>query len=305
MGPGDLVFAVDGGGTKTAARLLAAGSGEVLAEVRAGPCNLHRDPDGGLAEVGAAWARACGLAGLAPGPAAGRTRLSAGLAGVNAADAPARFRAAFAGFAARHLSSDGYTALVGAFAGAPGGLVSIGTGVVAYRLRAGGPARQHGGWGFPAGDLGGGAWLGLRAVGDWLEGLDGFAAADQPAPLRAAIAARLGEGRPAVLAWLRVAGPADFGGFAPAVVEAASAGDPYAACLLDEAAGHVARLAAALEPTVAEPLVLAGGLAPALASRLAAVLPPDAIAPDRTPSPLHGAWLIALGRARPEFPEGD
>lgn len=297
------VLAVDGGGTKTEAALLTP-AGEELARVRAGACNLYQDAAAGLAAIASAWSECCRVAGVDPAAAVPGACLSAGLAGVGARGAAARFHTAFPGFARRYLSSDGYIALVGALEAAPGALLSIGTGVVGYRLRADGDCRQLGGWGFPAGDRGGGAWLGLRLVGDWLDGRDGHGPATAATrPLRQAVGDLLGDDRGAILDWLRAARPGDFARLARPLVEAAAAGDAYAGALLDEAAGHLARLALALGPTREEPLVLSGGLAPIFAGRLETSIGADRLARDRAPSPLRGAWLIGIGRAAPEFPE--
>ena len=222
---------------------------------------------------------------------------------VGAAGAAARFYGAFQGFARRCLSSDGYTALVGAFEAEPGALLSIGTGVIGYRSAADG-FRRLGGWGFPAGDRGGGAWLGLRIVGDWLEAREGFGPAVGADPaLGHAVECAVGNRREAILAWLRAAHAGDLARLARPLVAAAESGDPYANLVLDEAAGHLGRLAEALSPTADAPLVLGGGLAPTFAARLVTLLGPDRIARDRIPSPLRGAWLIGIGRVAPEMPE--
>ena len=295
------VLAVDGGGTKTEAALLTQ-DGRELARARTGPCNLYQDPAGGLTAVRVAWEHCRAAAGLG-GNAESETCLSAGLAGVSAAGADSRFRTAFAGFAQRRLSSDGYVALLGAFEAAPGALLSIGTGVVAYRLESSGAFRMLSGWGFPAGDRGGGAWLGFRLIADWLESRDGYGLLPADHALAERAAELVGKRRDAILDWLRRARPGDFAALARPIVELALAGDGYARGLLQEAAGHHARLARALAPTPAEPLVLGGGLAPFFAEAVTRHLPAGCVASDRQPSPLRGAWLVGTGRARPEFPE--
>ncbi len=294
------VLAVDGGGTKTAAALLASGGGR-LAACRAGPSNLYREPSVGLAAIDAAWRELCAAAGLDPDRAAPETVVSAGLAGVSGRAQRDAFAAAFAGFAGRRLSSDGYTAFLGAFADRPGALLAVGTGVVAYRRRAaGGVPSLSGGWGFPVADRGGGAWLGLRLVGDYLDRLDGAA----PIPcsrLWPEVGARLGQGREAALAWLRDAGAAEFAALAPAVVAAAADGDALGRALLSKGAAHLARLARALGPDRAAPLALVGGLADAYRPALAAALGADLLPAASAADPLRGAWLVATGRAPPEF----
>lgn len=295
------ILAVDGGGTKTRAAL-APWDGARVVEAVGGPCNLYQDPVGGLAEIRALWQRLCAEAGLEPASAAAATVVSAGLAGTSAPGSGELFRAELGDFKARHLSSDGYVALIGAVEGRPGALLAIGTGVVGFRLHASGEHRQLGGWGFPIGDRGGGAWLGLRALGDWLERLDGYGA-DAESALWPLLESRLGSAPSAILAWLKGARPAEFASLAPLVVETAAAGDRHARSLIDEAAGHHVRLAQALAATAAEKLVLGGGLAEVFRAPIAAALGPALEGSGRAGSPLDGAFLIARGHSPAEFPE--
>lgn len=301
MGRTRHILAADGGATKTRAAL-APWDGEIVAEAVGGPCNLFQDPVAGLAEIRTLWQRLSAEAGLDPVGAAADTAISAGLAGTSAPGSGERFSTAFADFGARHLSSDGYVALIGAVEGRPGALLSIGTGVVGFRLDASGAHRQLSGWGFPVGDRGGGAWLGLRAIGDWLERLDGYGA-DATSTLWPRLRERLGTSPADILAWLKVARPAEFASLAPFVVETAAAGDLHARSLIDEAAGHHVRLAHALAATATEQLVLAGGLAEVFRPAVAAALGPALDRSGRVPSPLAGALLIARGRSAAEFPE--
>jgi glucosamine kinase len=156
------------------------------------------------------------------------------------------------------------------------------------------------GWGFPIGDRGSGAWLGWRAIGDWLEFKDGYA--DQPASaLWPTLEARLGVTTADILGWLKPARPGDFAALAPVVIDAAASGDAKGRRLLDEAASHHIRLAQAMTPTAAQPLVLAGGLASVFRPYLAEALG-DALADaGRNASPLEGAILVAQGRSPAEF----
>lgn len=319
------VLALDGGATKTRAALFAPDGAE-LARATVGPCNLYRDAEGGIASLWRGWRACCAAAGLDEGASRARTAVSAGLAGLGAAGTAARVRAAFDGFAAVHLCGDGYAALVGAFGAGPGVLVSVGTGVAGLARGPDGAVREASGWGFPIGDRGGGAWIGFELVARWLHHLDGY-----PGPgsaLWPALAAELGRERAGILAWLRHADAAAFARFAPAVVAAAAPapalvvtsgatppgagagdaagtrtadaarapGDPAADGLLDEAAGHLIRLARVLLPPAGARVALAGGLADALAPRLEAALGPLV----RDACPLRGAWRIASGEAPAE-----
>ena len=97
------------------------------------------------------------------------------------------------------------------------------------------------------------AWLGFRLVGDWLESRDGYGVLAADHVLAGAAAELVGGRRDKILDWLRRAKPGDFAALARPIVEQATDGDAYACGLLDEAAGHHARLARALAPTPAEP----------------------------------------------------
>ncbi|MGD9507844.1 MAG: BadF/BadG/BcrA/BcrD ATPase family protein [Geminicoccaceae bacterium] len=293
------VLAIDGGGTKTAAALLT-WAGETLATCRTGPANLYRDPVAGLAEIRRAWGELCRLAELSPDATAARTLVSAGLAGASGQRQRHAFAEACTGFAARRLSSDGYIGYLGVFGRASGALVSIGTGVVAYRCGPGKKPEIRSGWGFPVADRGSGAWLGLRLAAEYLDHLD--AASPWPrSSLWAPAEAALGREREEVLLWLAQARAVDFAELARAVVAAAGDGDELGMALMAEGVEHLARLARAVAAGTQGALCLAGGLAetyrPFLTSRLDLPLLPAATRPD----PLHGAWLIASGAAEPEY----
>ncbi|MBV9594821.1 MAG: ATPase, partial [Actinobacteria bacterium] len=151
----DYVLAVDGGGSKTNVILFAA-DGTSLAKSRGGPCNLYRDAEAGLHAVLHAWEGCCKRAGLDPLASAASTALSAALAGTSARSGREHFLRGTHQFRRCCLSSDAYAALIGAFRGGPGALLSVGTGTVACRIDACFRFERRGGWGFPAGDRGGG-----------------------------------------------------------------------------------------------------------------------------------------------------
>lgn len=302
MSTATYVFAIDGGGSKTAAALLAA-DGTELAHCRTGPANLYRDPARGLAAVGEAWQKLCATAGLDPDATARSTVVSGGFAGVSGAAQRQAFRGAFMHFATCRLSSDGYTAFLGVFGQGAGALLSIGTGVVAYRRVGQGPLQVLSGWGFPVADRGSGAWLGLRLVAEYLDRLDGAVAIPR-STLWTSVEERLGRQREAVLAWLKDARAGEFAALAPAVVTAAQADDALGKALLAEGTGHLRRLALALEPTPTAPLALGGGLAEVYRPRLLAELGATTLlSAEHRPDPIRGAWLVATGQVPPEFPD--
>ena len=292
------ILALDAGGTGTRAELRTV-AGELRGRAEAGPGNLFQHRAGALAAAAEAWRGCCAAAGLDPDALAPETVLSAGFAGLGALGAAADVRAACAGFAAVKLSGDAYTALIGAFEGRPGALLVIGTGSVGCVLDAAGRARQLGGWGFPAGDGGSGAWMGLQLVGGWLDFRDGIGAASLLWP---ALSAALPGDRAAILAWMRNARSADYATLARTLPAAEAVGDAVALAVLERATAHLLRLARGLTATPGTRLALTGGLAPLFAPRLAAALPPGILAAEIRPAALHGAFLIGVGRAVQELP---
>ena len=71
------------------------------------------------------------------------------------------------------LVSDGHAQLVGASGGEPGICLAVGTGSVLHWLDSNGRLGMAGGWGYPVGDEGSGAWLGMQALKHYVWHLDG------------------------------------------------------------------------------------------------------------------------------------
>lgn len=192
-----------------------------------------------------------------------------GMAGAVRADLQAEFLAANPGYAHCVLDTDARTLLLGAHRGRPGIVVAAGTGSVAAACDESGTVRMAGGWGFPVGDEGSGAWLGLRAVQMAQAALDGRA---QVGPLARGVFAAIGSDAAAQLAWCAAAGQNAYAALAPRVFEAALAGDAAASALLQSAADELARLARALQhETAALPICLGGSIG----ERLAGLWPAD------------------------------
>ncbi len=233
---------VDGGGSGTRARLQAAG-GAVLGFGSAGPSGLSQGIAQSWRHVGHAIAAAFDAAQIDLPPPA-QIALGLGLAGAGVPSLRAAFLAADPGHAVCLLETDAHTQLIGAHGGRPGIVVACGTGSVAASRSSDGCLRQVGGWGFPVGDEGSGAWLGLQAMRHAQAVLDGRAPSDA---LSKAVLDRVGNGAAAVLAWCAAAGQASYARLAPWVFEAADAGDPHALRLLDHAADELVQLVAAID----------------------------------------------------------
>jgi glucosamine kinase len=266
-----LLVGIDGGGSGTRARLADA-QGRVLGGGRAGPSALGQGVAQAWRHIGQALDAAFADAGLARAPDHD-VALGLGLAGV---ERPARrdeFIAADPGFARCAVFSDAQTTLRGAFGGGPGVVIAAGTGSVGLVQQRDGSQRRAGGWGFPVGDEGSGAWLGLRAMQVAQAALDGRAAAG---PLASAVWRIAGADADTLLRWCEGAGQHAYAQLAPAVFDAARDGDAAAVALLDAAAAeltrHIDALSAGSTPDHDLPIVMAGSIGERLRERLPSAL---------------------------------
>ena len=206
---GGLIYCVDGGGTKSRARLVDA-SGTSLAESEGGPCNPSTGFDRAVATFNALWRQCAAAAGL-DAEESGGIVLSIGAAGFYVPAARSRFLAAIPRFAKTVASSDGYAALIGAGSGKPCGLVNIGTGVAGHRLWPSGVSVQRDAWGWLGGDRGSGAWLGRKALRHTLSVIDGIRPPDGLSERRRPFAAHR-DARGHDPRWARGAGAVRAGG---------------------------------------------------------------------------------------------
>ena len=186
--------------------------------------------------------------------------MACGLAGVNHPQWRAEFIEGAPALAALTIDSDAYTTLLGAHGGAPGVVVAVGTGSIGAVLERDGTYRTVGGYGFPASDEASGAWLGLRAMQYAQYALDGRAVRDAFA--QALFQSAGIDGHESLIEWLAAARQADYARLAPVVLDYRDHAF-VAQCLL-KAGEEIGLMIAALDPHDALPLVLAGGLAPAL-----------------------------------------
>lgn len=272
----DYLIGVDGGGTKTLVRL-AHPDGSVLAEASGPASALRNGATVAWRAIGGTIAAAFARADLAL-PAAGQLAVGIGIAGQNVAQWAADFRAQAPAYGALEIVNDGVATLLGAHAGQPGAIIAVGTGTIGVAIDIDGQQRVVDGWGFPSGDDGSGAWMGLRALHHAQHALDGRAA---HGPLSHAIlalcaselpaAASARDARATLLDWLAQADQSAFARAARPVVQHA-ADDPAAGAIVQAAAAEIVLMVAALDPLQRLPLALCGGLAQALQVHLPAPL---------------------------------
>jgi len=262
----EFLLGVDGGGTGTRV-LLARRDGGVIGRGAAGPSALARGISSAWAEIGRAIALAFADAGLPSAPAAS-CALGAGLSGANHRPWHLSFIQANPGFARLELETDAFTMLLGAHAGGFGAIVASGTGSVGEVWHTDGRRASVGGWGFPIGDEGSGAWLGFHAMQHAQHAMDGRA---KRGVLAQAVWTRCGNDADALLGWCAQANQFEYAQLAPLVFDAEST-DPAAAGLLVGATDALALMARALDPDGRVPLAVSGSVGQRLAPRLAADL---------------------------------
>ena len=247
----------------TRARLTRA-DGRVLGLAQAGPSALGQGVEQAWSNVSQAIERSFQSAKLdawKPEECA----VGLGLAGAIVAKKYQDFMQAAKRFGKIELASDGYTTLLGAHGGRPGAIVAAGTGSIGEALRDDGVHVSVGGWGYPVGDEGSGAWIGVRAMRVAQLASDGRVPAG---PLVHAIASVAGDSRQALLTWGERAGQYAYAALAPLVFDAEST-DAEAAQILDDAARALGEIALALDPDGRLPLVVTGSIGARLQRRLA------------------------------------
>ncbi|MGQ5525021.1 BadF/BadG/BcrA/BcrD ATPase family protein [Chitinimonas sp. PSY-7] len=253
----DYLIGVDGGGTGTRL-LLADRDGRILARATGGPSGLGLGISAAWQAINQSMAAAFSQLGQSVDPA--RCAIGLGLAGVHNASWAKAFLAEAPSFATIRLDNDGFTTLLGAHAGQPGVIVAIGTGTVGEAWFGGDKKMTVSGWGFPAGDEGSGAWIGLRAAQLAEKALDGRTLRG---PLAEAIISHMGNTSAFVFDWLSQANQTTYAQLASLVV-AHGQQDPDAANILTQAGEEIAAVAHALDPDETLPFALCGGLAEAL-----------------------------------------
>jgi glucosamine kinase len=255
----DIFIGIDGGATKTIARVEDA-HGEFLGQGQGGPANIRLSVEDSWQSIHDALRDALLKPGLRLDDGRHRFHCGAGLAGTEVPSACDQFVNTPHPFARLILKSDGYTSCLGAHGGSDGAMIAIGTGTVGYQIEAD-KEYKVGGWGFPHGDEGSGALLGLEAVRLTLHWLDGRG---EPSPLLEAVYAHFDHDLNRLVVWANQANATQFAQIAPIVIEQMKRQTPLAVTLIQQAAGEIDRLAAALAAQSIDktlPCSLLGGLA--------------------------------------------
>lgn len=283
------------GGTGTRGALLDI-EGNELGRAQTGAGALSLGAPRSFEAIQGIWSKVCGAVGRNPKETK-TVHIALGIAGYGLKERRDQLYQLLGDFAGITIGGDGYGALIGATKGAPGALISVGTGVGALRLDANGKTLGVSSWGFPAGDAGGGAWLGLRLFGDFINALDQIPS-DRAIPetLIAKVLKITGPGTQDIMGWQRAARPGDFGRLAPLIVEGAKGGDDYCRHLLAHAARQICRVAQVLRTPDSNMIYISGGLGKILLPHC------QKSAPDidwrlSMADPVFGMFLLASGQA--------
>lgn len=293
--PKQLFCCVDGGGSKTQVALFDE-QDRRLGLTMAGPTSLTLRGEQAWDIIVEAVQGLCGTVGLVPGDLSDM-HFGIGLAGANDTAQRAHFIDGAPAVGALHVATDAYIAALGAHNGKPGAIVVVGTGSVGYCIEGSAGSRLVGGWGFPIGDEGSGAWLGRAALAQAIHVLEGR---DEPhaTGMHRALIGHCGGSRDGILRWLHDASSTQYAELAPVVIDRAGSGDTAAVQLAIAAGIEIDALAQALDPNRQVPLSLVGGLAQPLTPYLPTQLRDWIQNPHD--EPIAGALMLAQGKAPDE-----
>jgi glucosamine kinase len=259
----EIFIGVDGGATKSIIRVEDQ-QGTLLGRIVAGPANIRLSIDQAWESIYTSLAAILQPLSLSLESREVRFHAGIGVAGCEMKQAYQNYLERPHPFQTLVVTSDAYTACLGAHNGNEGAIIIIGTGTVGLQIQHNHTSKV-GGWGFPLDDEGSGAWLGLEALRLTLRWRDGRST---HSALTEAIFSHFAQDIDAMVAWANEANSTQFAALAPWVVTQAQAGDSAAILLLKKAAHAIDQLALALEQKQADknplPCVLLGGIAPFL-----------------------------------------
>ncbi|GLP95072.1 N-acetylglucosamine kinase [Paraferrimonas sedimenticola] len=253
-----LYVGIDGGGTKCCASLYDV-NGTLLASAITGPANPLHGLERTLESIVSATSQALANSGLSQYQLSDLV-VGAGLAGVNLPSLYAEVEAWEHPFAHFYLTTDLHIACLGAHQQKDGAIVICGTGSCGYAL-VGQQSHRLGGHGFPYGDKGSGAWIGMEAFKRVLLHFDGVGSAPK---LAEALLLHFDVSNDLALVECLAKQPSsEYAKLANLVFDCAEAKDPVAIEIITEGAVYlnqlIEQLSAHSEPQL--PVSILGGLA--------------------------------------------
>lgn len=288
----ELYIGIDAGGTHTRARLVS-GDGQILGFGEAGAANTPFGLERALRAVEEACAQAVAKAGLTEGDLSSMDA-GLGMAGLNRRNMLQGLKDHRFPFKSIAFASDAAIANLGAHGGGDGAVMIVGTGSIGFG-RVGDRIFTIGGYGFPVSDEGSGAELGLRAIRRALWARDGRI---EHSSLTREVLDHFHGSAGEIVDWTASATPADYGAFAPMVLNHADAGDATAELIVRGSARRIDEIIRTLFNLGAPHCCLMGGVADRIRNWLAASVRKRLRAP--LGDALDGAILLARKRAAGE-----
>lgn len=285
----NLYIGIDAGGTHTRARLVS-GDGRILGIGEGAAANTPQGLPQAFRAIEETCADARKQAGLTDADSA-RIHAGLGIAGLNRKGVLQGLKDHIFPFATIAFASDAAIANLGAHAGEDGAIVIVGTGSVGFG-RVGDRIFTLGGYGFPVSDEGSGAELGLRAIRRALWARDGRI---EHSPMTREVLEHFHGSAGEIVDWTAQATPADYGAFAPLVLDHAIAGDETAELIVQGSARRVDSMIRTLFELGAPHCCLMGGIATRMRDWLAATV--RARLREPLGDALDGAILLARKRA--------
>ena len=241
-------FLVDGGGSKTHARLTTS-LGEILAEAFGGPSNLSTDFDAAKAEILALADELYASCNRSTEQAANDCALI-GLAGAGASAQRDELIAALP-FNNLQIVTDIDLTVAAALGESGDGVVAmLGTGSF-FVWREKGQVRRVGGWGFELGDECGGAWLGRELLKQTITAYDGLC---PHSPLTENILAEFGGTPKQMVRFAKTEGAREFARLASQIFDAAQKNDPNAQAIINKAIEQIVAILGPAESFPGEPI---------------------------------------------------
>lgn len=248
---------VDGGGSKCKAVVVNRDL-EILGSAVAGPANPCVDYQLAIDSIIESCSKALGEAGLSQEQH--QIELGLALAGVNFGNVFQKVNEWSHPFQSMHLITDWHAACLGAHEGKDGAVVIVGTGSCGY-VCVDGHSKSFGGHGFPVGDKGSGAWLGLQAVKTALLAKDQMG---PPTLMMDKLCESLSCKSEELAIRMVGASSAHYAQLAKTVFAAAKEGDEQAIAVLREATDYIEAMLSSILEYEPPRLSFVGGIAPFL-----------------------------------------
>lgn len=193
-------------------------------------------------------------------------RLCLGLSGALQNERRRRFLALLPQSITPILITDGHAQLLGATGGQPGACLAVGTGSVLHWLDESEAIGMAGGWGFPMGDEGSGAWLGFQLINAYVWHRDSHRDGVEVPLIFQLLEERIGREVSDIQAWSTNTRSTELASLAPLIVSAAENDDELSNSLLERGTQYCERLLSLSPGTL--PIYMVGGLGEIYRARL-------------------------------------